>query len=339
MSEQEILNAIADACGDRSLHFQIIMQDDSLHIYINRPTQLYLDYPQLKRRIYDAVMTLPTVGFRQVWLYCRVLGQVEPDWQSVLEIETNSSALAEMTSMVETISSVVDATDSIVSKIERELEISESFIEDPQIDFEDLPTTASDEPELFNLSESELAELLEDSFPQIDLSQYCFIRNRRLLYAVLDEPWLNIARLIHTFDRFTASVKRSQLPILEAYFEGAIELDPDNFEPEVQNWWREIKQLDLDNKHKMAIWLSRYCLDPHKTVITVREVILAKANLIKPEIKQSEPEKPHADSSLNSEPQLPSQPNCEQNQDNPEVNSGLLASLGELWQKLWRIKF
>ncbi|MEM8672786.1 MAG: hypothetical protein AAGF83_02770 [Cyanobacteria bacterium P01_G01_bin.67] len=275
MSEKQIINAIAHACADEKLRFQIIIQDTTLHVYINRPTQASLDYRTLKQRIYTAIAELSWTKFRRIWLHCRILGEIEPDWQSVLELEAMELNSEEMTSMVEAITTAVDATNSIVSKIEQELEIAESFISDPQTDFEDLPTTGAED--LFDLKEAELAELLEDSISELDFSQYCFIRNRRLLYAVLDPPWSNIARLIATFDQFEPATKRSQLPVLEAYLENFVDPDLAQFEPEVQLWWSIIKDLDSDNRHKLAIWLSRYCLNAEQTISLIQEVFEAQA--------------------------------------------------------------
>ena len=285
-SEEQIINAIADACEDARLRFQIIIQDSTLHVYINRPTKANLDYQQLKHQIYGVITKLSSAKFSKIWLYCRVLGEVEPDWQSVLEIEASNLAADEMVSMVQVITSAVDATNSIVDKIERELEIPESFIADAQIDFEDLPTTGEDGEELWDLSESELSELLEDSVQEFnqqsettaDLNKYCFIRNRRLLYAVLDPPWSKVAHLIDTFDQFDQSIKRSQLPILEAYFEESINPDLQNYAPIVQSWWLEIQGLDSDNRHKLAIWLSRYCLDEEQTRSTIQAVLNTQAS-------------------------------------------------------------
>ena len=355
MTEEEILNAIADACKDDTLRFQIIIQENSLHVYINRPTQECLDYQQLKQRIYSTIRELSIAEFRQIWLYCRVLGETEPDWQSVLEIETSSLLVEQMTSMVEAITSSVNATDSIVSKIEQELEISESFLEDPQIDFEDLPTTAGEEEELFNLTEAELSELFEDSVQEIDqqldqtsvskevlfeekkiisdFSNYCFIRNRRLLYAVLDDPWLNIARSIYIFSRFEPEIQRSQLPVLEAYFEESAFPNLDNFAPKLQNWWREIGQLDSDNKHKAAIWLSRYCSNPQETITTIKEVLLTHitaANEQKAE--KTEPKKLNS-ASPSASKSLSSEENQQLNQ-NIQVKSKLTRGLTMLWHKL-----
>lgn len=274
-NESQILNAIANACKDEKLHFQVIIQDSSLHVYINRPAEASLNYHSLKDLIYTTIINLPSANFRQIWLNSRVLGQIEPDWQAVLELENSTIALEEVTSMVAAITTAVDTTSSIVSKIEQELEVAESFSEDPQIEFEDLPTTASDEP--FDLSEAELSELIEDSIKELDLSQYCFIKNRHLLYAVLNLPWFEIAHLIDTFDRFKTSIKRSQLPVLEAYLLGFIAPNLNNIEPEVVEWWSKIEQLDPDNRHKFALWLSRYCLDTPKTMATIQTVLDANA--------------------------------------------------------------
>ncbi|MEL6439964.1 MAG: hypothetical protein AAFQ80_12005 [Cyanobacteria bacterium J06621_8] len=269
-NEEKIVRTIANASGDKTLRFQVIIKNKTLHVYINRPAESALDYGTLKQKIYGAIAEFYPGKFRQISLYCRILGKIEPDWQSVLELEPSTLAAQEMNSMVDNINTAVDATNSIVSKIEQELIESESLMFDSQLDFEDLPTTADDE--LSDIKEEELSELLEDSILELDLSQYCFIRNRRLLYAVLDPPWSNIARLIEAFDRFDLATKRSQLPVLEAYFENNLTPDWNILEPETQNWWSKIIALDSDNRHKLAIWLSRYCLNAEQTLISVREV-------------------------------------------------------------------
>ena len=351
-SEELILNAIANACKDQRLRFQNIIRDSVLHIYINRPSGATLNYHQLKHRIYEAIAGLSSLKFRKIWLYCRILGQVEPDWQSVLEIEASNLAADEMVSMVKRITTALDATNSIVDKIEQELAIPESFTEDPLVDFEDLPTTASDEPEVWDLSESELSELLEGSVLELsqegeiisDFSNYCFIRNRRLLYAVLDPPWSKIAHLINTFDQFEESNKRSQLPILEAYFEESINPDINNFTPETKAWWTKIQELDSDNRHKLAIWLSRYCSDSQQTISTIQEVITAQAAA--PKTKNAELE-PAATDNLSAEPNSDvqtsssvDQQSSHQIEDSRNSNfkgeSGWLKSLTTFIGKLWK---
>ena len=140
MNKQQIINAIADACQDKSLRFQVIIQDSALHIYINRPTVAQLNYQQLKQKIYTTIVKLYSTELSNIWLYCRVLGEIEPDWQSVLEIDTR------LTTVLDEITNALEAANSIVEKIEHELETSEFFIDDWN-DFEELPTTAGDSDE------------------------------------------------------------------------------------------------------------------------------------------------------------------------------------------------
>ncbi len=350
-SEEQIINAIADACEDDQLRFQIIIQNNTLHVYINRSAKADLDYQQLKHQIYGVISNLPSAKFSKIWLYCRILGEVEPDWQSVLEVEASNWAADEMVSMVQVITSAVDATNSIVDRIEQELEIPESFIADAQIDFEDLPSTGSNAEELWGLSESELSELLEDSVQELnqqsetspDLNKYCFIRNRRLLYAVLDPPWIKVARLLDTFDQFKPSIKRSQLPILEAYFEESINPDLQDFTSAIQSWWSEIQGLDSDNRHKLAIWLSRYCLDEEQTRSTIQAVLTAQANpdqnktALAPEASTNFASQPTSNLQISSSisPKLSNQVKDGKN-SNPEVKSGLFSGVTTFVSKLWK---
>lgn len=328
-NEAQIIQAIANAGEDDSLRWQIIIQDNTLHVYINRPTEASLDYATLKQKIYAAIADLCPGQFQRIWLHCRILGSIEPDWQSVLEVEECKVAEQEMTSMVEAITSAVDATNSVVSKIEQELITAESFLYDPTLDFDDLPTTA--EEELFTLKEEELAELLEDSIQELDLGKYCFIRNRRLLYAVLDPPWSNIAHLINTFAHFNFATKRSQLPVLEAYFENSVIPDLDTLESKTQIWWRKIIRLDSDNRHKLAIWLSRYCLNAEQTMITIKEVCQQHTTL--QEIEPTFP--PAIPANLNIQPQ-PHQVE-ESTQNSVDQSSAWLRPLKSLLNNIWTI--
>ena len=303
MSKEQIINAIANACQDDRLHFQIIIQDSKLHIYINRPIQVELNYQQIKEKIYTTVIDRFSAQFHQVWLYCRILGEVEPDWQSVLEIEAH----IEISTAFESIATAVETTNSIVEKIERELNTTESFAEDTYWDIEDLPTTADDN------DRSEASE----TEAKLNLSQYCFIRNKRLLYAVLAAPEKNIARLVDRFDWFDVSFKRSQLPLLKVYFENSAIPKLDNFDPEVRRWWTKIERLDFENKRQLAIWLSRYCLNPTQTISTIKEAF-ASGNTT------SQAPKPETTSSWQIAPQTTDTSTSQQSSDlvpNTSINS------------------
>jgi hypothetical protein len=274
MTEEQILNAIADACEDDTLRFQIIIHDKILHVYINRPTQAELEYQNLKSKIYGILTKTFPLEFSEIWLYCRVLGEIEADWQAVLEIDINLNS-AQMSAMMQAINGAVAATNSIVDKIEQELENPESFASYPLWDFEELPTTTSDNGSEFGSDfDLERLESIDRVALELDLNKYCFISNQRLLYAVLNAPQENIARLVNTFDHFEQSIKRSQLPALEIFFQQSINPNLETLEPEVQSWWMEITALDSDRQRQLAIWLSRYCLHPEQTISTISKVFM-----------------------------------------------------------------
>lgn len=269
MNESEIINAIANACEDDTLRFQIIIQDSTLHIYINRPTVAELDYQPLKQRIISTIMSLYSARVEKIWLYCRILGEIEPDWQSSWSIALDSSALDDsMTATLKEISYTLAATNSVVDKIEQELDTAESFSDDSISQLEELPISANDSDKLDSIE-------IEGNLSVCDFSQYCFIRNQRLLYAVLDPPPVDIAQLLNTFYRFEQGVLRSQLPVLEVYFEQSTAPNLDLVNREVRAWWKEIIKLDSDSKRKLAIWLSRYCLHPQQTINVVDKVLTA----------------------------------------------------------------
>lgn len=202
-----------------------------------------------------------------------------------------------------------------------------------------------------DLSESELSELLEDSVQELnqqsevvsDLNKYCFIRNRRLLYAVLDPPWVKVACLIDTFDQFNSSIKRSQLPILEAYFEESIDPDLQNFASAIQRWWSEIQSLDSDNRHKLAIWLSRYCLDEEQTRSTIQAVLNAQANsgqkktALESEATTNFSSQPTSNLRTSSSVSSKSSNQVKDAKNsNPETKSGLFRGVTTFVSKLWK---
>lgn len=324
MSEEQIINAIANACQDDTLCFQVIIDDSTLHIYINRQDFAEPNYQQLKENIYTAAIDLYPLEFERIWLYCRVLGQVEPDWQSVLEVDAVSLSSDKIAPAIESIATAVKATNYIVEKIEKELNTTESFAEESYWAIDDLPTTADDD------GESEIKSNLVD--PTLNLSKYCFIRNQRLLYAVLPAPDSSIARLIETFDSFDSSIKRSQLPILEAYFEKSIVLNVDSFPLKVQTWWKQIEQLDSENRRMLAIWLSRYCLNSQQTLITIKEVVSDFSNAVKD--KKFEPETTPSFSPDSSTGQSSSDRMLRS--DKSKVRSGLIDNLMSFLGKLFQ---
>ncbi|MEL6496212.1 MAG: hypothetical protein AAFQ41_13980 [Cyanobacteria bacterium J06623_7] len=319
MTEEQILKEIASACADKTLRFQIIIQDCVLYVYINRPAQAKLDYQQLESKIQTAVHNIQP-NFQEIALYSRVLGEIEPDWQSVPDTAAIALNSTQISQMMEAITDAVEATNSIVERIERELDIPESFA-DPLDDFEELPTTADDR----NVElDSSTIRSIDDAIWKLDLNQYCFIRNQRLLYAVLSPPKQNIAQLIDIFHLFGQSIQRSQLPILEQYFDQSIMPDLDGFDREIQSWWTAIIMLDSDQKRQFAIWMSRYCMHPEQTSATVFKALQPQNEL-----------ENIADSSVSVVQD--SDIDIEEGKSTPKKRNkpGILPNLKSMLQKLW----
>ena len=314
MTEEQILNAIANACEDDTLRFQIIIQDGVLYVYINRPAEAELDYQNLEARINTALKREKTTNFQEIALYSRILGEIEPDWQSLPATEISKIDSGQISSMMEAITDAVAATNSIVDRIEQELSIPESLATSAIYDFEELPTTAEDKNSQLDPETSKSIE----SPVRNDLKQYCFIRNQRLLYAVLSPPKENIAQLIDLFHLFGEPIQRSQVHIIERYFDDSTMPNLDNFEPEVQLWWTEVVMFDSDQKRQFAIWLSRYCIHPEQTMRTIEDVL-------KPKTTQDGFDRTNVEG----------QKSQDREQSKTRHKSGLIVSLKTILHKLW----
>ena len=319
MTEEQILKAIADACEDDTLRFQIIIQDGVLYIYINRPADVELDYQTLETKIQTAISRTKADRFQEIALYSRVLGEIEPDWQSLPATEITKIDSGRISAMMEAITDAVEATNSIVNRIEQELSVPESLASQAFDNAEELPTTADDKNSQFD---TETIKSIDGAVWKLSLKQYCFIRNQRLLYAVLAPPKENIAQLIDIFHLFGEPIQRSQMSILEQYLEQSIVPNSDDFEPEVQSWWTAIIMLDSDQKRQFSIWLSRYCIHPEQTERTIQEVLQP----------QESPE-----SRLEAATRKPVKTQKKQpKQLDPRAKSGFMINIKTMLRKLWR---
>jgi len=115
MSEEQIIQAIANVCRDNTIHFQIIVQDNTLHVYINRQTDL--DYQLITQQIYAAVASIKSLSFQGIYLYSRLLGEIEPDWQTYLILKEPSDA-------------VLDSINYLATEITVEIEDTNALVED-----------------------------------------------------------------------------------------------------------------------------------------------------------------------------------------------------------------
>lgn len=299
MIEEQILKTIVEKINDDSLNLQIIVRDRILYLYINRDREVDLDYTWLSSTIHDAVNEQEEWNFFSIELYSRILGEVEPDWHlSIKSLEENLPPIARE------VDDVVKNTQSLITDVEPQLkptilhcdEIVEvekeakgqdtkkisSHSEPSVLQSSNAKNTSPDRfdadisnPNTNVESTENINSVQKETEDEIinDLSQYCFIRNKRLLEADIVAPSANIAQLIATFDKFTDSIQRSQLPLLEDYFKNARQPEiTEEFELEVKFWWTEINSLDANPKRKFAIWLSRYCCDRENTMNKIESI-------------------------------------------------------------------
>jgi hypothetical protein len=88
-----IILSLDQACLGLDLIFQIIDEADTLYVYINRPNETPLEYEVLTAKIVEAIAALNLPDLRCLCLYSRILGKVDADWETFIELPT--VALAE----------------------------------------------------------------------------------------------------------------------------------------------------------------------------------------------------------------------------------------------------
>lgn len=89
--EQLIIKALKSACGNKNIKFQIIIQDNQLHIYGNHRPEYQPNYSLLKTNVCGAIASLRLDKINSLWLYTRPLSQVEPNWQVYIELPTEDT--------------------------------------------------------------------------------------------------------------------------------------------------------------------------------------------------------------------------------------------------------
>lgn len=87
--EQLIIKALKSACGNKNIKFQIIIQDNQLHIYGNHRPEYQPNYQLLATNVCGAIASLRLDNINGLWLYTRPLSQVEPNWQVFIELPTH----------------------------------------------------------------------------------------------------------------------------------------------------------------------------------------------------------------------------------------------------------
>ncbi|MCS6782557.1 MAG: hypothetical protein NZ482_05180 [Gloeomargarita sp. SKYG98] len=107
------------------------------------------------------------------------------------------------------------------------------------------------------------------------LSKYCFTRNRSLLTASLPSPKLSIAELIRDFHGFTDTEKQAILEELGKFLRNPDAVNTQTWSETMRAWLGRARSFSDEDMRSFAIWMSRYCANPEKTLETVQATIQA----------------------------------------------------------------
>ncbi|GAB4543676.1 MAG: hypothetical protein Tsb0014_37460 [Pleurocapsa sp.] len=256
MDRELIIQTLKNACDDRNLRFQVITEDSLWHIYINRKTDRIPDYSLLSATIEKAIARLNIPDLEGLWLYSRVLGEIEPDWQTFIELNLFPTTLGESQRLTDT-----PLKDSSLAAIKTENQ------ESTAIESEDLIQNVDSD---FSNEESEVSQ-------DFTLSSYCFIQNQGLLSSSLLPPQLKIAKIVQFLHNLPDYAQQQTLPLLQTYFQRRKLPDISDLTVGIQNWFKQITDLSQPETRKAAIWLSRYCFEPEATMSQIQSVLDAEA--------------------------------------------------------------
>ncbi|MGK7917777.1 MAG: DUF5684 domain-containing protein [Prochloraceae cyanobacterium] len=232
-------------------------------MFINRDAESQLDYTHLSQTICTAITELNLPNIEYLSLYSRVMGEVEPDWETSLKISTKAAIRPKTDSDSTHLNLIKRDSEEVSAQPSSTCNSTESGSESVGS-----TTPQSQKPE----TPAESSETL----PPIDLSQFCFVRNKLLLTSQLTAPPEKIVQTILFFHDLSDREKQIVLPTLEKIFKAPDSVEIEGFSEDTQKWLQSIASNNSENFRKAAIWLSRYCLDSEKTLAEVNAVIEAK---------------------------------------------------------------
>jgi hypothetical protein len=301
--EQLIIKALKAACGNKNIKFQVIVQDEQLHIYVNHRQDHQLNYSLLTENVSAAIASLALDKINSFWLYGRPLGQVEPNWQVFMAIPSHDQDKIEdtigNTGNLEHLESEIELEDlgnfdlatsgttgdaglleqdvtqktqvtDVVSLAEANSNGDTGLLQNQGL----IHGRPLKEAEI-NFSDylnhtTEAANLTANN----NLAQYCFISNRELLTGKKVAPSNKVMRLVKFFHYLANSDRQQLLPILESYFQtGVIDKGQEKeISPTIQNWLEQIDALEDEERSIFALWFSCYCFNPTVTLAEFKTI-------------------------------------------------------------------
>jgi hypothetical protein len=290
MNESILQQALAQACPGSGLIFQPIFQDDILYLYLNRPVEIVVEYEALAKRIHALVISLEFPKLEGLWLYCRILGKTQPEWERFLQIAPDQEP--ESLPSIDDIEQDLEAADASFHgsfpEVTPEVSGHEGLETNPTI-------TEASVLDLVGVSLQGNEQLdnapLADADLNLILKQYCFTRNRALLTSEVLPPAPAVAQLILDFHTLSAADKKVLLPCLEQFFRASSPEAVDQCSDAARAWFETLEQLSGQDSRKTAIWLSRYCHDP-KSALSALQAVLNPQLAVSTDTNHAEVSKP-----------------------------------------------
>lgn len=255
MKETIIQEQLDNLFPNSDLEFQVVYQVPYLKVAINYYSTLPFDRATLRHGIQRTLskLALPD-DVEYLALYTRPINQTEPDWSTCVRLSVAKNS--QDANRDEPSASQNHDTS------EQEEEITARETE-----------SSSEEPIAREQSQdnhsSETAE--QETSPNKQLRDYCFIRNRSLLNEEIVAPPLPVAELVTSFHELSVSEKQQLLPIMSQLLE---QKTPAGIEEvSAQQWIEELLALNQEQLRKAKIWLSRYCYDPDTTIARLENAI------------------------------------------------------------------
>ena len=333
MNQELIVKTLKSTCGNKNFKFQVVIQNDQLHIYANHRVDYQPDYDVLEATVGVAIASLALDSLGAIWLYTRSLGKFEPDWRTSVELPTlanreNDDTIGrteeqELEVDTQSLEEIATARQSFSKKLETGFEQQKLVLPDSDNSLKD--DSAGDtgllhnsglihgipfkEEEIsfntFKTDDIEIESEVEES-PNLDLNdnkfaQYCFITNKKLLTSEISPPKKAIIRLIKFFHHLSENDQDKLLPILEGYFLYVENPNLETMPSAIQNWFKQIEQLNLEDGRMFATWLSRYCFAP-QTTLEEFKAIAAKHAAAETEKKAKSSNTEYSFTPANSEP-------------------------------------
>ncbi|PSB11954.1 hypothetical protein C7B62_03455 [Pleurocapsa sp. CCALA 161] len=316
--EQLIIKALKAACGNRNIKFQVIVQDDQLHIYANHRKDYQPNYLILKENVGAAIASLALERINSFWLYTRSLDQVEPNWQVFVELSTQGQEIEDTygnTGDLEHLESEINLEgignfDLMTSGTtgEAELLLDQDESQKTLLQTGEFAQTNSHsngdsgllqdqglihgrflrETDIHTFSTSaSLSDTTEAAnfSAHNNLAQYCFISNPELLTGKKANPSKTVMRLVKFFHYLSTSDQQQLPPILEKYFREGLVDEGAEISPVIQNWLKQISALDDRERNAFALWLSCYCFEPTATLAEFKTI--SAQNMPQMNIKQA----------------------------------------------------